>query len=1118
MKNQFIFCVAILILTFSTYAQKGINNNQVSPAEHLELLPEIAQQNKLTLWADSKLIKSPIAIDIDTQGRVWATEDIGGASDIVILSDTDGDGKADKRQVFVQEPFLKTAMSLAVFDNQIVVGNAPHIIIYTDINRNGKFEKGIDKREIFLTGFDGRNHDHGLHSLVGGPNGQWYFNHGNKGMTVTTKDGKLITAASYYGNQRNIGKKSFDGRTYIGGLTLRINPDGSGATVINQNNRNSDLAISSFGDIFQVDNDDPAHSRASWAIEYGNYGYADLNNGGKRSWKELSKSWDFSDPKKEMKHIEKKYLKKHRIIEHSYGHWKENYPGTAPIGTLLGAGAPIGQLFVEGDELGKELRGAFISTECVRRALLILKPKLHDAQYEMGPFESFLKTQKKYDHEPFFPVDIAAGTDGSLFVADWVSHRFNRGAGVLNEGAIYRVSRKNEKKVSLPLLDFKTNKGLLIALKNAAINVRWLAVNNLISKGPSVTSDLIHFYNTETNPYYRARAVWVLAQLGKKGKDFVESLFKDKNPEFRLLAFRALRYATPKNIISYAQKLNSDKNPSVRREVLLGLRDLPVDDVMDIFPALIKTYDGKNRYYLEALGAAVDGKDDIIYKKIVKTIIGKNDYSEWNQKDRNLAWRFYQSDEALKDLLAVMKVQEIQLNEFRRLLHAFAIYPNEKIRERNKAYLVNLQKVVAGKDYKDSIAEVIFKDLTILGTSSLNVNRRVPSFTSNGITIKDEKVISQLKGNAVNGKVKSQICLMCHQISKAGVDFGPNLTHWGQERTIQAIIKEIAKPSDHLAHGFDKNVRITSKDKKSVIEGIELGYYYHAGEIRIKTFGGQYMKFATRAQKYVKESWMPTPDKLGLNNQDVRDIAEYLKTLGVEHKEDSHNNEWSPLFKPSSLDGWKSNFDGKAGYDIKKHWTIKDGTLHTTGKPTSVLYSKKSYKNFELKFEWKHHNYAGNSGLFIWIKKVGGRLAEGIEVQILDPGYESSYKKNHTDRNRPRWKGEVKWFTGHGDVFPVGKVKMTPFLPSAPEPREKFRSFPTENRTKNHGQWNQYHIKAINGVIRLSVNGKEVSGGYNISPDFGPLAFESEGKPITFRKIMIKELPDNAKDSGLLKK
>ena len=215
---------------------------------------------------------------------------------------------------------------------------------------------------------------------------------------------------------------------------------------------------------------------------------------------------------------------------------------------------------------------------------------------------------------------------------------------------------------------------------------------------------------------------------------------------------------------------------------------------------------------------------------------------------------------------------------------------------------------------------------------------------------------------------------------------------------------------------------------------------------------------------------------------------------------------WKELFPNDSLQGWQSN-------QKKFNWSLKNGVLHSTGKPIGILYSTKKYKNFEIKFDWKHHKYAGNSGLFIWIKKIQKRLAHGTEIQVLDPGYETYYAKAY----KKRAKNERKWFTGHGDVFPVG-TKMTPFLPKPPGAKQRSRSFPTQNRTKTHGQWNHYHIKAINGVVRLSVNGKEVSGGYNISPSFGAMAFESEGSPVSFKNIMIKQLPDDAIDGGLLQK
>ena len=231
-------------------------------------------------------------------------------------------------------------------------------------------------------------------------------------------------------------------------------------------------------------------------------------------------------------------------------------------------------------------------------------------------------------------------------------------------------------------------------------------------------------------------------------------------------------------------------------------------------------------------------------------------------------------------------------------------------------------------------------------------------------------------------------------------------------------------------------------------------------------------------------------------------------SCAINNLDDSDKYGWKPLFSNDSLKGWTDNQTKHKAYK-KNHWTLKNGILETTGRPNGLLYSKKSYKNFELKFDWKHHEYAKNSGLFIWLKKIGKTLGQGTEVQILDPGYE----KRNAKSNKPRW------FTGHGDVFPVA-TKMTPFLPSASHNKgQKNRSFPTEKRTNSYGNWNHYHIKAVNGVIRLLVNGKEVSGGYDIRPDFGPLAFESEGGKVSFRNIMIKDLPDDYKDQGgILKK
>jgi hypothetical protein len=186
-------------------------------------------------------------------------------------------------------------------------------------------------------------------------------------------------------------------------------------------------------------------------------------------------------------------------------------------------------------------------------------------------------------------------------------------------------------------------------------------------------------------------------------------------------------------------------------------------------------------------------------------------------------------------------------------------------------------------------------------------------------------------------------------------------------------------------------------------------------------------------------------------------------------------------------------------------WSFgKDGLIKCTGKPTGVIRTQEMVTNLELVVQWRHLRNAGNSGVFLWatpesIKKLAagqGRLPAGIEVQILDLGYAEHYKKRH--------KKPADWFTSHGDVFSTGGARIDPFPPVGPKGR---RSFPTKNLSKGVGEWNHYYVRAINGEVRLWVNGEEVSGGTNSKPATGYLCLESEGAPIEFKGLRIRELP-----------
>ncbi len=197
------------------------------------------------------------------------------------------------------------------------------------------------------------------------------------------------------------------------------------------------------------------------------------------------------------------------------------------------------------------------------------------------------------------------------------------------------------------------------------------------------------------------------------------------------------------------------------------------------------------------------------------------------------------------------------------------------------------------------------------------------------------------------------------------------------------------------------------------------------------------------------------------------------------------------LFNGRDLTGWKNV------NCAPETWSVRDGKIVCTGKPIGALRTERQYENFVLEFEWRHLTSGGNSGLFAWasaINPVGVPFLRAIEIQALDDGYHALYEK------RTGKKGT--FFTTHGDVFAIQGAKMKPIGRINGN-----RSAPTEDRSKPSPEWNHYRIEANNGQIRLHVNGKQVSGGDDCNYRKGYLGLESEGAPVEFRHLRIKELP-----------
>ena len=288
--------------------------------------------------------------------------------------------------------------------------------------------------------------------MVGSPSGQWYFSYGNCGADIRTVDGRHFLSGCYYGFPEAMGRTSSDGHVYVGGVAMRIWPDGTGLAPVGHNLRNThDMFVTSFGDVLQSDNDDPAHCRSTWLMEYGNMGYADLRDGS-RSWEEVAKTWE--EPADWT-----------RDLRFSKSHWRENYPGSLPPGAVYGAGSPTGNVFIEGDELGRELRGTYLVCDMVRKEVMACRPRLVDAQIDLGKHTPLLKLRKERQGEHFLPTDVVLGTDGSLFVGDFYNDTSRRTNQV--SGTIYRITPANARaETGAPSIDFESRGGLLAALRN----------------------------------------------------------------------------------------------------------------------------------------------------------------------------------------------------------------------------------------------------------------------------------------------------------------------------------------------------------------------------------------------------------------------------------------------------------------------------------------------------------------------------------------------------------------------------------------------------------------------------------------------------------------------------
>ena len=155
------------------YGEDALNKIKVAPGYKIELFASEREFEDLA---------NPVQLSFDNKGRLWVATmptyphwkpgDPKPNDKIIILEDTDGDGKADKQTTFADGLHIPVGIEFA--PEGVYVSQGTNLMLYTDTDGDDV----ADKKEVIMSGFDDHDTHHVISAFCADPSGALYMGEG----------------------------------------------------------------------------------------------------------------------------------------------------------------------------------------------------------------------------------------------------------------------------------------------------------------------------------------------------------------------------------------------------------------------------------------------------------------------------------------------------------------------------------------------------------------------------------------------------------------------------------------------------------------------------------------------------------------------------------------------------------------------------------------------------------------------------------------------------------------------------------------------------------------------------------------------------------------------------